>query len=90
MSDGIRKTRKVRARRVNLELVNRRLQSAMNEDSKWILDSVGKGKLSKHSVESLDKYLKLIKILKAMDDSIPLEELEKLAKKANKEPSQSE
>lgn len=73
--------RKVRARRVNLDLVNKRLQTALNEDTKWILDNAVKGKLSKRDVDSLDKYLKLLKLLKSLDNEIPLDDLVKLASK---------
>jgi hypothetical protein len=85
MSDDVkpkeRLQRKVRARRVDLDLIQKRLQTALNEDSKWLLLSAANGKLNKNGVDSIEKYLKLIKILKTMDSEIPLEELEKLANK---------
>lgn len=75
------KRKRLRARRVDLDLVQKRLQTALNEDSKWLLESAAAGKLTKNGVDSIEKYLKLIKILKTMDNEIPLAELEKLAQK---------
>lgn len=81
--NGSAKGNVYRGKTINLDLVKRRLETAMMRDSKAILAETDKGKLGKASVDSLAQYLRLIKVLKQMEREdlaqYTQEELQKIA-----------
>jgi hypothetical protein len=80
---------KYRGASINLDKVQRRLQTALARDSERLLELAQREMLGKIEADKLCNYMKLIKILKQMEEAegnkLSEEELEDIAKKDSSE-----